>query len=152
MCAGDRGKDCHVSHGLRSRRKIVSGRSSSLQTPLGRRWHRQRGKLSDPNPLNKDERNALVEYHNKVQPCRQIILAHDNQFAAWETPYWQDLRANNARPPSVPSVAGRQPRTVPTASTMVSASTASTSELRNAVEMAGAAIVQFTIQSTFKVP
>jgi hypothetical protein len=26
-----------------------------------------------------------------MQPCRQIIIAHDNQYAAWETPYWQDL-------------------------------------------------------------
>jgi hypothetical protein len=48
-------------------------------------------KLSDPKPLTKEERNALVQVHNKLRPCRQIIIAHDNKFAAWETPYWQDL-------------------------------------------------------------
>jgi hypothetical protein len=47
-------------------------------------------KLSDPNPLTPAERNALVQVHNKVAPCRQIIISHDNQFAAWETPYWED--------------------------------------------------------------
>ena len=47
-------------------------------------------KLSDPNPLTKKERDALVLLHNKLQPCRQIVLTHDNTFAAWETPYWQD--------------------------------------------------------------
>ncbi len=50
-----------------------------------------------------------------------------------------------AHPATAPSPAGRQPRTVPTASTIVSASTASTSELRNAAEMAGAATVQVII-------
>jgi hypothetical protein len=48
-------------------------------------------KLTDSKPLTKDERNALVKVHNKMQACRQIIIAHDNKFAAWETPYWQDL-------------------------------------------------------------
>lgn len=46
-------------------------------------------KLSDPKPLNKEERDALVRYHSKVQPCRQIIVAHDTRYAAWELPYWQ---------------------------------------------------------------
>ena len=44
--------------------------------------------------------------------------------------------------------AGRQPRTVPTASTIVRASTASTSELRNAAEMAGATTVHVIIRQT----
>jgi hypothetical protein len=48
-------------------------------------------KLSDPNPLTMDERNALVRHHYQVLPCRQIILDHDNRFAAWEAPYWQEL-------------------------------------------------------------
>lgn len=48
-------------------------------------------KLSDPKPLTKDEQNALVKVHNKAQVCRQIIIAHDNQYAAWETPYWQEF-------------------------------------------------------------
>jgi hypothetical protein len=26
-----------------------------------------------------------------MQPCKQIILTHDNNFAAWETPYWQQF-------------------------------------------------------------
>ena len=47
-------------------------------------------KLSDPKPLTKPEQEALVFVHNQVQPCRQIILTHDNNFAAWETPYWQE--------------------------------------------------------------
>jgi hypothetical protein len=46
-------------------------------------------KLSDPNPLTKEEQDALVVVHNRLQPCKQIILTHDNKFAAWETPYWQ---------------------------------------------------------------
>jgi hypothetical protein len=46
-------------------------------------------KLSDPKPLTKAERDALVRQHAQVLPCRQIIIDHDNQFAAWETPYWQ---------------------------------------------------------------
>lgn len=48
-------------------------------------------KLSDPKPLTKNEQDALVKVHNKVQACRQIIISHDNQYAAWETPYWQDF-------------------------------------------------------------
>jgi hypothetical protein len=48
-------------------------------------------KLSDPNPLAKQERDALVVYHNQMQRCRQIILTHDNTYAAWETPYWQEF-------------------------------------------------------------
>jgi hypothetical protein len=47
-------------------------------------------KLSDPTPLTPPEREALVQSHNRVAPCRQIVITHDNQFAAWETPYWQD--------------------------------------------------------------
>ncbi len=47
-------------------------------------------KLSDPNPLTPAERDALVQVHNQSARCRQIIISHDNQFAAWETPYWQD--------------------------------------------------------------
>jgi hypothetical protein len=39
----------------------------------------------------KSEQDALVKVHNKVQACRQTIIAHDNQYAAWETRYWQDL-------------------------------------------------------------
>jgi hypothetical protein len=48
-------------------------------------------KLSDPKPLTKDQQNALVKLHSRVQVCRQIIIAHDNQYAAWETPYWQEF-------------------------------------------------------------
>src|SRR6266571_4012719 len=47
--------------------------------------------------------------------------------------------ARKASPARVPASAGRQPRTVPTASTMVSASTASTSEARKAEAIAGPA-------------
>ncbi len=47
------------------------------------------------------------------------------------------MRASTRRPANAPSPAGRQPRTVATASTIVSASTASTNEARNAVVIAG---------------
>src|SRR6266581_6516138 len=47
--------------------------------------------------------------------------------------------ARKASPARVPASAGRHPRTVPTASTMVSASTASTSEARKAEAIAGPA-------------
>jgi hypothetical protein len=46
--------------------------------------------LVDAKPVTKDERNALVRHHSKVQACRQIIIDHDNRYAAWETPYWQE--------------------------------------------------------------
>jgi hypothetical protein len=48
-------------------------------------------KLSDPLPLTKEQQEAFVQVHNKMMPCRQIIIQHDNSFAAWETPYWQEL-------------------------------------------------------------
>jgi hypothetical protein len=32
-----------------------------------------------------------VKFHSRTQRCRQIILEHDNKYAAWETPYWQEL-------------------------------------------------------------
>jgi hypothetical protein len=47
-------------------------------------------KLSDPKPLTPRERDALVVVHNKIQPCRQIVITSDNNYAAWETPYWQE--------------------------------------------------------------
>jgi hypothetical protein len=46
-------------------------------------------KLSDPKPLTPAERDALVLVHNKQVQCRQIIIAHDNIFAAWEAQHWQ---------------------------------------------------------------
>ncbi len=48
-------------------------------------------KLSDPKPLTREERDALVRVHTQLVPCRQFIIEHDNRYAAWETPYWQDL-------------------------------------------------------------
>ena len=52
------------------------------------------------------------------------------------------MMERRTRPANAPIAAGRQPRTKVTASTIVSASTASTSELKNAVVTAGAAVVQ----------
>src|SRR6478736_9786730 len=49
-------------------------------------------------------------------------------------------RPRTPSPATVPVRAGRQPCTVATASTMVKASTTSTSEARNVAEMAGAAV------------
>jgi hypothetical protein len=48
-------------------------------------------KLNDPKPLTKEEQNALVQLHSKGQRCRAMIIAHDNRYAAWETPYWQEF-------------------------------------------------------------
>ena len=52
-------------------------------------------KLSDPNPLTKREQDALVVVHNQMLPCKEIILTHDNKFAAWETPYWEEYFQRN---------------------------------------------------------
>ena len=48
-------------------------------------------KLNDPKPLTKQEQNAYVQVHRKMQRCRQIVIDHDTQYAAWELPYWQEL-------------------------------------------------------------
>lgn len=48
-------------------------------------------KLSDPKPLTPSEREALVQAHNRGVQCRQILIAYDNKFAAWETQYLQEL-------------------------------------------------------------
>jgi hypothetical protein len=46
-------------------------------------------KLSDPRPLTKEERNALVAYHNRTLHCREIIVAHDTRWAPAELPIWE---------------------------------------------------------------
>jgi len=48
-------------------------------------------KLTDPKPLTKAEQDALVQTHNRLQRCKQIVLDYDNRYAAWETPYWQEF-------------------------------------------------------------
>src|SRR6516164_7203840 len=55
------------------------------------------------------------------------------------------IPASTARPAIVPSAAERQPRNVATASTIVKASTTSTSEARNAAITAGVAMDQVMI-------
>src|SRR4051794_23406315 len=55
--------------------------------------------------------------------------------------------ASIARPAAVPRRAGRGPRIVATASTIVNASTTSTNEARNAAVIAGAAVVQVNIDA-----
>jgi hypothetical protein len=47
-------------------------------------------KLSDPNPLTQKQRDALVVVHNQMLRCKQIIITHDNKYAAGELPYWQE--------------------------------------------------------------
>ena len=47
-------------------------------------------KLSDPNPLTPSERDALVQVHNDIISCRQMIMSDDSRSAAWERPYWLD--------------------------------------------------------------
>jgi hypothetical protein len=48
-------------------------------------------KLVDAKPLTQNERNALVTLHRAILRCREIVIEHDNRYAAWETPYWQEL-------------------------------------------------------------
>jgi hypothetical protein len=52
-------------------------------------------KLTDPNPLTKAERDAYVVVHNRLVQCRQLIIDHDNRWAAWEVPYWQQYFARS---------------------------------------------------------
>jgi hypothetical protein len=52
-------------------------------------------KLSDPKPLTLAERDALVKIHPLRLQCRQIIIQHDNSFAAWELPYFQTFFARS---------------------------------------------------------
>jgi hypothetical protein len=47
-------------------------------------------KLSDPNPLTPTEREALVQVHNNIISCRQMIISDDSPSAVWELPYWLD--------------------------------------------------------------
>jgi len=47
-------------------------------------------KLSDPNPLTPAERDALVQFHNSIISCRQMIISDDSRSGAWELPYWLD--------------------------------------------------------------
>jgi len=46
-------------------------------------------KLLDPYPLTPGERAALVQMHARAVQCRQIILAHVDQSAAWQLQYLQ---------------------------------------------------------------
>ncbi len=46
-------------------------------------------KLLDPYPLTPAERAALVQMHGRAVQCRQIIMAHGDQSAAWQLPYLQ---------------------------------------------------------------
>src|SRR5262245_43203191 len=46
-------------------------------------------KLSDPKPLTKPERDALMAVHAKAVRCRQPVIDYDTRYAAWELPYWQ---------------------------------------------------------------
>lgn len=47
-------------------------------------------KLLDPYPLTPAEQAALVQLHNKAAQCRQIIIAHADQYAAWQSPFLQE--------------------------------------------------------------
>jgi hypothetical protein len=40
-------------------------------------------KLTDPNPLTPDERNTLIQYKNRLEPCRQNVVS--------DAPYWHEL-------------------------------------------------------------
>jgi hypothetical protein len=45
-------------------------------------------KLSDSNPLTPSERDALVQVHDNMISCRQMIISDDSRSTAWELPYW----------------------------------------------------------------
>src|ERR1700687_4748719 len=45
-------------------------------------------KLSDPNPLTPTERDALVQVHNNIISCRQMMISDGS--AAWDLSYWLD--------------------------------------------------------------
>jgi hypothetical protein len=47
-------------------------------------------KLSDPNALTPTERDALVQVHNNIISCRQMIISDDSRSTAWRLPYWLD--------------------------------------------------------------
>jgi hypothetical protein len=64
----------------RRRLLLASGKADSTDNAA---------KLSDPNPPTPAERDALVKGHSKALECRQIIISHDNVFAAWELPHWR---------------------------------------------------------------
>ena len=40
-------------------------------------------KLTDPKPLTPDERNALIQYKNRLEPCRKNVVS--------DAQYWQEL-------------------------------------------------------------
>jgi hypothetical protein len=40
-------------------------------------------KLADPKPLTPDERNALIQYKARIEPCRKNVVS--------DAPYWQEL-------------------------------------------------------------
>jgi hypothetical protein len=46
-------------------------------------------KLSDAKPLSPPEREALTQVHDRSLQCRQIV-AHDQRYAAWESPPWKE--------------------------------------------------------------
>jgi len=46
-------------------------------------------KLSDAKPFSPPEREALSQVHDRSAQCRQIV-AHDQRYAAWESPPWQE--------------------------------------------------------------
>src|SRR6516162_7846219 len=72
-----------------------------------------------------------------IPSCRLVIGMRSKTGPSRRT-----IQASTPSPPAVPSAAGRQPRNVATASTIVKASTTSTSEAKNAALIAGAAVDQ----------
>jgi hypothetical protein len=48
-------------------------------------------KLTDPKPLTPPEREALLRIRGPIDVCRQIIISSTKKYAAWQTPYWEEL-------------------------------------------------------------
>lgn len=61
------------------------------QTVYARLWafdnSDSESKLTDPEPLTKEERKALEQVHSKNLQCRQISPVKNDQFVAWTAPY-----------------------------------------------------------------
>ena len=47
-------------------------------------------KLNDPEPLSKEQQNALAEVHKKNLQCRKITPVNSDRYIAWATPYREE--------------------------------------------------------------
>jgi hypothetical protein len=100
----------------RERRRLIMERDDPRRT---------QDRLSQPPHAEQQEQDA----NDELQEVQRHMIE--------QGPSAITMSASTARPARTPRPAGRQPRTIATASTIVSASTASTSEARKAAAIAG---------------